>query len=284
RGRLGGEPNILGSSIMLDKRAFTVIGVMRAGFRSPGIQSNQDIWVTTVNDSLFGGWMERRGGHWLPVMGRLEPGVTLAPAQTEMEAITARLAKEYPAENEGWTAQVIPLQKELVGDVRPALLVLLAAVGLVLLIACANIANLLLARATSRTKEMGLRLALGAGRGRIIRQLLTESAALGVLGGIAGILLAYWGVQGLSSLLPPETFDATAIHVDGYVLAFALLLSIASSFAFGLAPAILATGSDLNSTLREGSVRASAGAKRLNAKAILAGAEIALAMVLLIGA
>ena len=284
RSRLGADANILGSPVTLDKRSFTIVGVMRSGFRTPGLQKNQDVWVPTVNDPLFGGWMTRRSGHWLPVFGRMKPGVSIAQAQSEMEAITARLAKEYPAENEGWTARVTPLQTELVGDVRPALLVLLGAVGLVLLIACANIANLLLARATSRAKEIGLRLALGAGRGRIVRQLLTESAALGLFGGIAGILLARWGVRGLSSLLPPETFDATAIHVDGYVLAFALLLSILASFIFGLAPALFAAGSDLNSTLREGSVRGAGGVRRLNTRAILVGAEIALAMVLLIGA
>jgi putative ABC transport system permease protein len=248
------------------------------------LRRNQDIWEPVVDDPLFGSWMARRGGHWLRITGRLKPGVSIAQAQAEMEAISARLAKEYPSENQGWTVRVLPLQSALVDDVRPALLMLLGAVGLVLLIACANIANLLLARATSRAKEMSVRIALGAARGRIIRQLLTESAALGLAGGIAGALLAYWGVRGLSSLLPEDMPAASGIRVDGLVLGFALLLSIAASFVFGLAPAIFAAGSDVQTMLREGSGRSGAGGKRQIARTILAAAEISLAMVLLVGA
>src|ERR1700722_4853060 len=284
RGALGADPKILGSSITLDKRPFTVVGIMPAAFRSPFINNAQDVWIPLVQDPLFGSWMARRGGHWLPVFGRLKPGVSLAQAQAEMDTISERLASEFPAENKGWTVRLVPMQKEIVGDVRTALLILLGAVGLVLLIACANIANLLLTRATSRSKEIAVRTALGAGRSRIIRQLLSETAVLGLLGGAVGIALAYWGVRALSSLLPDNLPQLNAIRVDNLVLIFALALSAIASIAFGLVPAFFASKSDIQASLREGSSRSGESGNRRRARSFLAAAEIALAMVLLVAA
>ena len=284
RGRIGADPTVIGKPISLDKRSFTVVGVMPADFRYPVLPATDEVWIPLVQDPLFGPWMPRPGGHWLRVIGRLKPGVSFAQAQSELDAIGPRLAKKFPSDNSGWTIRIEPLQQVIVGDVRTALLVLLGAVGLVLLIACANISNLLLARATSRGKEIALRIALGAGRSRIIRQLLTESAVLGLLGGAAGVLLAYWGVHALISFLPENVPQIHAIRVDASVLVFALLLSILASVIFGLAPAFFAADSNLQSTLKEGAGRSGEAASRRFARSFLAVAEVALAMVLLVAA
>ena len=283
RGTFGADPNIIGSAITLDKRSHTVVGIVRAGFRFPAITEDEQVWIPLAQDPLFGSWMEKRSGHWLRVTGRLKPGVTMAQAQAELDAFSTRLAKEFPAENQGWVIRMVPLRDMIVENVRPALLVLLGSVGLVLLIACANIANLLLARATSRAREIAVRSALGAGQGRIIRQLLSETALLGVLGGVAGIALAYWGVRTLSSLLPESLPRAREIGVDGWVLGFALLLSAAASCGFGLAPALFAAKSRLQASLRE-SGRSGESAGRRRARNFLAAGEIAVATVLLVAA
>ena len=271
----------------MDKRSFTVVGIMPAAFRFPlfpSVTEAPQLWVPVAQDPLFGPFMQRRNGHWMQVTGRIRPGVPMKQVQAEMDAFASNLAKEFPAENSGWLIRTAPLQDMIVGNVKPALFVLLGAVGLVLLIACANIANLLLTRAASRAREIAVRTTLGAGRARIIRQLLSETAVLGLLGGAMGIVLAYWGVQALVALIPPEVPIVNAIRVDYFVLFFALGLSAVASVAFGLAPAFLVANSNLQVNLREGGARSgeSSGGRRM--RNILATAEIALAVMLLVGA
>lgn len=284
RSAFGADPSMVAKPIYLDQRPFTVVGVMPAAFRFPRLTESQQVWLPLVQDPLFGSWMPRRAGHWLQVTGRLKPSVSVEQAEAELDAVGARLARAFPEENDGWAIRMVPLQQLIVGDAKSPLLVLLGAVGLVLLIACANISNLLLARAASRSREIAVRAALGAGRARIVRQLLSESAVLGLLGGLAGIALAYWGVQSLSAILPPGVPRANEIRVDDWVLGFALLLSATASCAFGLVPALLGASSNLHESLREGGARSGEPGSRRRARGVLAVAEVALATVLLVAA
>src|SRR5579864_3648898 len=282
RSRFGSNPALMGQSITLDKRSFTVVGVLPASFRYPDGAPRQDVWIPVAQDPLFGPLVSQPGVRVVVGIARLKPGVSLTQAQAEMNILGARLAKEFPAQDSGFTIRLQPYRQAVVGNVKSPLIILLGAVGLLLLIACANIANLLLSRGTSRAREIALRIALGAGRARIVRQLLTESALLGLLGGFAGVLLAALTIWNLRPFLPSDVIQISPIQVSGPVLAFALLLSLAAVLAFGLAPALLATPSNLQTKFKEGGERAGQrGGQRI--RNFLAIAEISLAMVLLVG-
>ena len=281
RSHFGSNPTLIGQSITLDKRSFTVVGILPASFRYPDGAPRQDVWISVAQDPLFGPLISQPGARLVVGIGRLKPGVSVTQAQAEMDTLGARFAKDFPAQDSGFTIRIEPYRQAVVGNVKSALLILLGAVGLLLLIACANIANLLLSRGTSRAREIAMRMALGAGRARIVRQLLTESALLGLLGGFAGVLLAASSVWSLRPFLPSEVIQISPIHVGGAVLVFALLLSLVAVVAFGLAPALLAAPSNLQTNFKEGGDRTGQRSGQ-HVRSWLAIAEISLAMVLLV--
>src|SRR5215216_3558923 len=274
--RFGSDPNVLGRTIDVSGAPYTVIGVMPEGFSFP---DRAELWRPLPIDPN----KLDRGPHYLRVVGRLKPAVTLAQAQAEMSALAARLAEQYPEKIAGHGVKLELLRDVVVGDIGPALFVLLGAVGFVLLIACANVANLLLARVGVRQKEIAVRTALGASRLRIVRQLFTESLMLSVGGGAAGLLIAVWGVNWLVSMGPGTIPRVQEIAVDPRVVCFTLLISVATSLLFGLAPALQASRPDLTGALKEG-VRGSAGLLRNRLRSVLVISEVALSLVLLIGA
>jgi putative ABC transport system permease protein len=279
QGRLGGTANIVGQTITLDERSFTVIGVMPAGFSFP---RRVDIWAPLGRLANLPGYQRRDNHPGLSGVARLKPGVTMEQARAEMNAIAARLAQAYPASNKGNTVNARSLKTQIVGDVERALWVILAAVGCVLLIACANVANLMLARGAARQRELAVRLALGASRWRIARQLLTESLILALLGGIPGLLLSQWAIDGLLKAFPEVLPRTGEIKTDLAVLGFTFLVSTATGLLFGLAPAWQAGRTDAQLALKDAG-RSIAGSKGRWRNALVV-AEVALTLVLLIGA
>ncbi|HEV8169022.1 MAG TPA: ABC transporter permease, partial [Pyrinomonadaceae bacterium] len=283
RKRFNSDPAILNQAVTLDGRPYTIVGVMPASFEFPIQNDPVDLWTTIAGDAsgetpVTG----QRGAHFLRVIGRLKPGVTQEQAQAEVTTIAARLEQQYPDTNTHKSLRVDSALKALVGDIRPALLILLGAVACVLLIACANVANLLLARATSRHKEMAIRAALGASRMRVIRQLLTESVLLSLVGGAVGLLLAVWWSDLLVALGKDDIPRALHVGIDWRVLGFTLGVSLVTGLIFGLAPATHSSKSELVESLKEGGRGTSEGARRNRVRNVLVVSELAVAVVLLV--
>ncbi|HYL76573.1 MAG TPA: ABC transporter permease [Bryobacteraceae bacterium] len=276
--RFARDPGILGKTVQLNEETFTVIGVVPATFQFPPDHPADMVLPQPADPS--------RGHGFFNVAARLKPGVSLAEAQAEMNTITERMEAQYPKENKDKRVRLIGLQESYVSTIRPALMVFLGAVGFVLLIACANVANLFLSRTAGRQKELVVRAAMGAGRLRLIRQMLTESALIGLAGGAVGLLLAYWSVKGLTVLIR-STFATAAmdsVSMDGTVLGFTLGIALLVGLVAGLAPALGASRLDLNDTLKEGSRGLTGNRRRSRIHGALVVAEMALALLLLIGA
>jgi len=274
----GADPNVIGQSLSLSAEKYTVVGIMPPGFRYPSRLT--ELWVPLVPPASQAA---NRGNHWLQVLGRLKPGLTIDQAREQMTTIASRLEQQYPDAQARRSVRLLPLQEETVRNVRPALLLMLGAVAFVLLIACTNVANLLLARATGRGREIAIRSALGAARGTLIRQFLTESVLLSALGGIVGLVLAKWGLDVLVALAANSLPRANEVALDGRVLGFTLLLSMITGVVFGLAPAIQASKTDVQKALKEGG-SAGGGLERNWLRSLLVVLEVTAALVLLVGA
>ncbi len=283
--RFNSDPSLINQAITLDGVSFTVVGVMPPGFEFPIQNEPVELWTTIAGHASGKSPVTaQRGAHFLRVIGRLKAGVNEEQAQAELTTIGARLAQQYPDENAHFGLRLESALSALVGDVRPALLILLGAVACVLLIACANVANLLLARATSRHKEMAIRAAMGASRARVIRQLLTESVLLSLLGGAVGLLLAVWWADLLIALGKDDIPRAVHVGIDWRVLGFTLGVSLLTGLIFGLAPAFHSSKSELVDSLKEGGRGTSEGARRNKVRSVLVVTELAIAVVLLVGA
>ena len=274
--RFGSDPAIVGKQVQISSRPITVLGVMPPGFEYP---EQTQIWVTSAVDPA----QEPRDNRSWSAIARLNPNVDLKQAQTQISAINAQLAKQFHETNKGWDATVWTLHERLVREVKPSLLALLGAVGLVLLIACANVANLLLARSAARQREIAIRAAMGASRGRVLRQMLTESVLLSAVGGIAGLFLSVWLTDLLMSIVPEGAPRLDQVGIDYRVLTFALGISALTGILFGLVPALQASKLDVTTALKEGG-RTGEGHRRTSARSLLLIGEVALSLMLLVGA
>ena len=275
---LGSNRAVVGTNVMMDGQNFLIAGVMPESFRFPDFAQ---VWVPM-------GWTDKeravRGEHHSVVIARLKPGVDLEHAQAEMNTISSRLEQLYPVDDKGWGALVLPLHRDLVNDVRPALLVLLGAVAFVLLIACANVANLSLARTFSRQKEIAIRAALGASSGRVVRQILTEAVTLALIGGILGLIVAHFGQRFVLAFLANQLPGSVAAGLDWKILAFTACLSVLTGVFAGVLPALRLAKSDVNQTLKQGLGRTDASSSRHGTRGVLVVAEVALSLILLMGA
>jgi putative ABC transport system permease protein len=280
--RFGSDPGVIGRAVTLDGKSYSVVGVMPPLVQMPGYENvNDQLWVPIAFSPEEAA---QRGNHFLEVIARLKREITLKQARAEMDTIAARLEKQYPTYNLRRGAVVVPLHEQVVGEIKPALLILLGAVGFVLLIACANVANLLLARAAARQKEIALRLALGANRSRLTRQFLTESVLLAILGAGLGLLLAVAGIRILKTLTPVAVAQVGTVTINGTVLVFTLLIALVTGIAFGLVPAIQGSHFNLNDTLKESGRDSTGGSKGNRIRGLLVIGEVAVSFVLLIGA
>jgi predicted permease len=280
--KFSGAPDVLGKSLTLNDKNYTVIGVIPGSFHlvAPSFRDSElYIPIGQWNNNLL---LKRGAGLGIHGFGRLKPGVTIEQAQADMDAVTRNLATAYPDDDKAISANLVSLKQRMVGNVQPFLLVLLAAVGFVLLIACVNVANLLLARSTGRMREFAIRAALGASRGRVVRQLLTESVLLAIAGGVLGLLLAAWGTRAALGVLPTALPRAEEIGLDARVLLFTMAISLFAGILFGVAPALRTSQPNLHATLKEGG-RGTSGTRH-RAQDVFVVVEMALALVLLIGA